>query len=70
MQRCGEAHPQGLRALLGLQLPEQDGKSADEALWTKVLVTSATPESSYHFNDPSKSSPLVKCLCIKPHDRV
>jgi len=43
MQRCGESHPQGLRALLGLQLPEQNGKSADEVLWTRVLVPPPPP---------------------------
>lgn len=41
MQRCGECHPQAFRAFLALQLPEQNGRSADVEFWKKVLVRSA-----------------------------
>ena len=60
MQRCGEAHPQGLRALLGLQLPEQNGKSADEALWRRVLVslppTSHFPPNAFSAKEELKQN--------------
>ena len=39
MHRCGECHPQGFRAFLGLQLQEQDGRTADAEFWKNVLVS-------------------------------
>ena len=58
MHRCGECHPQGFRAFLGLQLQEQNGRTADAEFWKNVLVSLASEhECTWAVSDPSVLSP-------------